>query len=133
MKTITTVATMLFTIIALNSCTPKMTFVTSAIVPAATGSVNVKKDKNKNYVINVNVQNLAEPKNLSPAKNTYLVWMESSENSAKKLGQLVPNGKALKATLNATAIAEPRTVFVTAEDNVEVQYPDSQVILSTKR
>ncbi|MFD2936191.1 hypothetical protein [Spirosoma flavum] len=133
MKTIHTVSMMLLTIIVLNSCTPKMTFVTSAIVPAATGSVNIKKDKNKNYVIDVNVQNLAEPKNLSPAKNTYLVWMESSENSAKKLGQLMPNGKALKASLKATAINEPKTVYITAEDNADVQNPDGQVILTTKR
>lgn len=133
MKTIKTIVTVLVTIIALNSCTPKLTFVTSAIVPAATGAVHVKKDKNKNYVINLNVQNLAAPNNLNPSRNTYLVWMESSENSAKKLGQLMPTGKSLKATLTTSAIHEPRAVFITAEDNVDAQFPVGQVILTTRR
>lgn len=124
---------MLITLLALNSCTPKMTFVTSSIVPAASGAANVKKDKNKNYVINVNVQNLAEPKNLSPSKNTYLVWMESNQTSAKKLGQLMPSGKALKATLSTTSVAQPKRVYITAEDNADVQYPDGQVILTTQQ
>ncbi|GAB4010145.1 hypothetical protein GCM10028808_20360 [Spirosoma migulaei] len=131
MKTIYIIATILVTLIALNSCTPKMTFATSSIVPAASGAANVKKDKNKNYVINVNVQNLAEPKNLSPSKNTYLVWMESNETSAKKLGQLMPSGKTLKATLSATSVNQPKRVYITAEDNADVQYPDGQVILTT--
>ena len=104
MKTINSAALMLALVITLNACSPKMTFVTSSIVPAASGAVHVKKDKNKNYVVNVDVQNLADPKNLSPSKKTYLVWSESSENSAKKLGQLMPNGKALKAELKATTI-----------------------------
>jgi biopolymer transport protein ExbD len=133
MKTIHIIATMLVTLIALDSCTPKMTFVTSSLVPAASGAANVKKDKNKNYVINVNVQNLAEPKNLSPSKNIYLVWMESNETSAKKLGQLMPNGKALKATLSATSVDQPKRVYITAEDNADVQYPDGQVILTTQQ
>ena len=132
MKTINSAALMLALVITLNACTPKMTFVTSSIVPAASGAVHVKKDKNKNYVVNVDVQNLADPKNLSPSKKTYLVWSESSENSAKKLGQLMPNGKALKAELKATTIDEPRTIFITAEDNADVQYPDGQTILTTR-
>ncbi|GAB4053953.1 hypothetical protein [Spirosoma litoris] len=133
MKTITNAVTMLFMVIAFNACTPKMTFVTSTIVPAATGAVNVKKDKNKNYVININVQNLAEPNNLNPSKSTYLVWMESSENLTKKLGQLMPTGKTLKATLTTTTINKPRTVFITAEDRADVQYPVGEVILTTRR
>ncbi|QDK77536.1 hypothetical protein EXU85_02550 [Spirosoma sp. KCTC 42546] len=133
MKTINAISTMLFIITALNSCTPKMTFVTSAIVPAATGEVNVKKDKNKNYVINLNVQNLAEPNNLNPSKNTYLVWAESTENSAKKLGQIMPSGKSLKASLTTSVINEPKAVFITAEDNAEAQYPAGQVVLTTRR
>lgn len=133
MKTINAITSILFTTILLSSCTPKMTFVTSTIVPAATGEVNVKKDKNKNYVINLTVQNLAEPNNLNPSKNTYLVWMESTENSAKKLGQIMPNGKSLKATLTTSVINDPKAVFITAEDNAEVQYPAGQVILTTRR
>ncbi|GAB3717903.1 hypothetical protein GCM10027592_60400 [Spirosoma flavus] len=133
MKTIYSVATAIFLGIGLNACTPKMTFVTSTIVPAASGTVSVKKDKNKNYVTNVTVMNLAEPKNLSSAKNTYLVWMESNNNSAKKLGQLMPKGKGLKGTLSATSIDKPDQIFITAENNADIQYPDGEVVLTTRK
>lgn len=133
MKTIHLVAFGLVLLVGLNSCAPKMSFANSTIVPAATGDVKVKKDKNKNYVINVHVQNLADPKRLTPAKETYLVWMESGNESARKLGKLTPGSKALKGSLSATATAAPDNIFITAEDNADVQSPDSQIILTTKK
>ena len=133
MKTLIPTLFVLVTSSILASCTPKMSFTTSSIVPAATGEVKVKKDKNKNYVINVSVQNLADAKRLTPAKDTYVVWMESGKDSAKKLGQLKPASKSLKASLNATETTEPTDVFITAEDNADVQYPDGQVVLTTKK
>lgn len=132
MKTIKIASVVLFTFFILTSCTSKMNFVTSSTVPAATGTIRVKQDKNKNYVLTVNVQNLAESQSLTPPKNTYLVWMESNENSIKRLGQLSPSGKSLKATLSATAIAKPTQVYITAENNMDIQYPDGQVILTTR-
>ncbi|WP_460994750.1 hypothetical protein [Spirosoma harenae] len=133
MKTIYSTAMTIITVIGLNACTPKMTFVTSSIVPAASGTVSVKKDKNKNYITNVNVMNLAEPKNLSSPKNTYLVWMESTGNSFKKIGQLMPAGRALKGNLSATSIDKPNQVFITAENNPDVQYPDGEIVLTTRK
>ena len=133
MKTIHSLAITLLISVAISSCTPKMSFVNSTIVPSATGDINVKKDKNKNYIIDVNVLNLADPKKLSPAKNTYLVWMESKTDPVQKLGQITPSGKALQGKLRATTTSEPTDVFITAEDNTDLQYPDGQVILTTKK
>jgi hypothetical protein len=133
MKFIKSIAIGLCMITALNACTPKMTFAPSTIAPAASGTVNVKTDKNKNYVLNVTLQNLAPSKNLSPSRNTYLVWMESKDNAVKKLGQLTPSGKSLKATLSATSIDKPDLVYVTAEDNAEATYPSSDVVLTTRK
>ncbi|WP_240625534.1 hypothetical protein [Spirosoma pollinicola] len=114
-----------------------MNFVTSSVVPAATGEVKVKKDKNKNYVINVTVLNLADPKKLTPAKESYLVWMESSGNSVKKLGQIDTSSgllsKTRKGEVSATAVAEPTRVFITAENDVSLQYPAGDVVLTTNR
>ncbi|UHG94279.1 hypothetical protein [Spirosoma oryzicola] len=132
MKHIKSIMMALSLIAGLSSCTPKMTFRNSTIVPSASGTVQVKTDKNKNYVLNIDVQNLAPPKNLTPSKNTYLVWMTSNESSTKKLGQLNPSGKVLKATLSATSVDKPQEVFVTAEDNVDIQFPDGPTILTTK-
>lgn len=114
-----------------------MNFVTSSVVPAATGEVKVKKDKNNNYVINVEVLNLADPKKLTPARESYLVWMESNGNSVKKLGQIDPSSgllsKTMKGEVSATAVAEPTRVFITAENNVSLQYPAGDVVLTTNR
>ncbi|MCK8494744.1 hypothetical protein M0L20_22945 [Spirosoma sp. RP8] len=133
MKTINRIAAGLCIAFMLNACTPKMSFVTSTVVPAANGTINVKKDKNSNYTLAVDVRNLAEPKNLTPSKGTYLVWMKQNDNSVKKLGQLSPSGKDLSATLNATAVVKPEAVFITAEDNAEILYPAGQTILTTKK
>lgn len=137
MKPINSISILLLFTLVINACTPKMTFQTSSVVPAATGNVDVSKDKNKNYVINVNIANLAEPQRLTPSKDVYLVWMESQGSTAKKLGQISPSSgtfsKALKATLSATSVDEPSRVFITAENNADIQYPQGEVILTTER
>ncbi|GAB3040804.1 hypothetical protein [Spirosoma pulveris] len=132
MKTIRTIM-LLGLLLTINACTPKMTFTTSSVVPAAAGTINVKKDKNENYTLDVRVQNLAESQKLTPAKDTYLVWMKQNDNSVKKLGQLNPSGKALTATLTTAAVAKPQAVFITAEDNADILYPAGQTILTTEK
>ena len=133
MKFIKSIAIGLCMVTALNACTPKMTFTASSVVPAASGTVSVKTDKNKNYVLNVNLQNLAPSKNLSPSRNTYLVWMETKDNAVKKLGQITPSGKSLKANLSATTVDKPDQVYVTSEDNVDTTYPSADVVLTTRK
>ncbi|GAB3739771.1 hypothetical protein [Spirosoma lituiforme] len=133
MKPIKSIAHILFIVVALSSCTPKMTFLNSTIAPAATGGITVKKDKNSNYVMNVSVMNLAEPKQLTPPKETYIVWMESDDNSTKKLGQIAPRSKALKGELRATSVDKPKEIYITAENDANITYPTGDTILTTKR
>ncbi|QJD81603.1 hypothetical protein [Spirosoma rhododendri] len=133
MKLIKPIATGLCFALLLSACTPKMSFTNSSVIPAATGTIAVKKDKNENYTLAVQVKNMAEAKNLTPAKDTYLVWMKQDDRSVKKLGQLSPSGKTLTASLKATAVAKPQVVFITAEDNVDVRYPAGQTILTTEK
>lgn len=128
-----TLLVLLLAVVVLQACTPKMTFVNSTIAPAATGKIAVKKDKNANYVVSVEVANLAPSKNLDPPKNTYLVWMESNDRTVRKLGQISPSGRALEAKLTATAVANPDVVFVSAEDNAEVEYPAGPTVLTTRK
>lgn len=133
MKPFQTITVLLGLLTALNACTPKMSFLKSSIVPAASGSTNVKKDKNDNYTLKVSVRNLAQPRDLTPSKNTYIVWMKQDDNSVKKLGQLHPSGKALTATLNTASVVKPREVYITAEDNADIRYPAGQTVLTTER
>ena len=82
------------------------------------------------------ILNLAEAKNLTPARNTYVVWMEGEDNNVTNLGQINTSthmfSKALKGELNAIATTKPKRVFITAEDDGKVQYPGTQMILQTQ-
>jgi hypothetical protein len=117
----------------LPSCAKKIMFNNSNIVPAAEGYVKIKTDKNKNYIIDLNVKNLAEPDRLSPPKKMYMVWMETDGNGVKALGQLKTSSSmissALKSSLQSTTPYKPTAFFITAEDDVAAQYPSSFVVL----
>ena len=116
-----------------TACSPKLTFSNSTVTPAATGSIDYKKDKNKNYVVTVDVRNLADPKQLTPAKNTYVVWMDTKESSSQKLGQLGVHSKSLKGILKATSVSQPSVVYITAEDNGDVGSPSGVTVLTTQK
>lgn len=118
-----------------SSCTRKINFQGSSVVPAARGEVKVKKDHNNNYRIQVSLNNLAEPGRLQPPKKTYVVWMETGENLTKNIGQINSStgflsGK-LKASFETVSSTKPTKIFLTSEDDPNVQYPGSQVVLST--
>lgn len=137
MKTIKPIALFLFLALTLGACSSKMTFQDSSVVPAATGDVKVKKDKNNNYHVTVNVANLAEPQKLTPSRDVYIVWMDSDRNITKKLGQIkVGSGmfsKALAGELSVTEAEKPERVFITAEDNADTMSPSTEVVLTTGR
>lgn len=117
----------------LPSCAKKIMFNNSNIVPAAEGYVKIKKDNNKNYIIDLNVKNLAEPNRLTPPKQLYMVWMETEQNGVKAIGQLKTSSgmlsSALKSDLKTSSPYKPTAFFITAEDDVAPQYPSSFVVL----
>lgn len=117
----------------LGACTPNLNFVPSSVVPAASGKAQVKRDKNQNYVVKVNVRNLAPADRLSPPGRTYVVWSESDRNTIKKLGLLEPRSKNLTASLTTSTVADPNRIFVTAENSPEIQYPGGTEVLATSR
>jgi hypothetical protein len=144
MKSIQTksVSSSVFTIVVaalvvlyLSSCARKINFQSSSIVPAARGNVKVKKDNNNNYNIQISLSDLAEPKRLQPSKSTYVVWMETASNTTKNIGQINSStgflsGK-LKASFETVSSTKPTKIFLTAEDDASIQYPGSQVVIST--
>ena len=124
-----------FLIFTLFSCSKKITFLTSPTVPAARGFVKVKKDDNKNYLIKIDMTNLAEVDRLQPSKNAYVVWLETEDRIAKNIGQIKSSGSLLsnklKASFETVSSFKPSKIFITAEDNAESQYPGSQLVIST--
>lgn len=120
-----------------TSCSKKVIFLSSSAVPGAEGYVRVKKDNNKNNVIQIEISNLAEVNQLEPAKQTYVVWMETDKNKAENLGQLKSSqalfSKQWKASFETVTSSNPIKVFITAENEGSAQYPGNQVVLSTDK
>ncbi len=129
------VVIILFAIVVLQSCAKKIAFTTSSVVPAAEGSIKVKNDKNNNYNIDLNVIRLADPKRLNPPKEKYVVWMDTESNGTKNIGQLITSSgmfsSTLKSSLKTVTSYKPVRIFITAEDNTDIQYATGQKILET--
>lgn len=120
----------------LSSCSKKISFDTSTIVPAAQGAVKIKKDNNKNHTIDIKIKNLAEPDRLQPAKSVYVVWMVTDDNGVKNIGQLISSkglfSSLLEASLKTVTPFVPTRIFITAEENSDITVPNSEVILNTR-
>jgi hypothetical protein len=133
--TIFAIAAAVLVLFYFSSCARKISFQTSSVVPAARGDVKVKKDNNNNYSIQVSLSNLSEPKRLQPSKNTYVVWMGTDDNVTKNIGQINSStgflSSKLKASFETVSSTKPTKIFLTAEDDAGIQYPGSQIILTT--
>ena len=124
-------------IFSLFSCATSVSFLSSAVVPAAKGSVKIKTDNNKNYVIQISLSDLAESTRLQPAKLTFIVWMITDRDLTKNIGQLNSSkgfmSKQLKGSFKTVSSDKPVKIFISAEDDPAVQYPGTQVVLSTDK
>jgi hypothetical protein len=126
------VSTLLF---SFSSCAVKKSFMDSPVVPAAEGTVKVKRDKNMNYNIQVNVTGLAEVERLQTNKNNYVVWMITDQGRTENLGQFkISNSmfsKKLQASIETSSSYKPSKIFITAEMNTDVMSPSEEIILTT--
>jgi hypothetical protein len=124
-------------ILSLSSCAKKIAFLPSAIVPAAQGIVKVKTDDNKNHAIEIEISNLAEPERLQPPKQIYIVWMVTDQDMTRNIGQIKTSSgtfsKNLKATFETVTSFRPTKIFITAEDDPNVQNPSWEIILTTNQ
>jgi len=119
------------------SCSRKVAFDVSTVEPAAQGTVKVNRDKNENYQIDLDVIRLAEPERLTPPKRTYVVWMETTQDGTKNLGQLKSSealfSRNLRSSLGAVTPYEPVSFFITAEEEGDGSSPTGTVVLRTGR
>lgn len=119
-------------VFAFHSCAQKVPFLTSSVVPAAEGTVKIKSDKNENYSIKMDITNLADVNRLQPPKNSYVVWLESDREAPRNVGRIITTGRN-KVSFETVATLKPTKLFITAEENENVQYPGSMVVLTTDR
>ena len=135
-KKISLFMVLLLSVFLLTSCRKNIPFENSAVVPAASGNVSIKKDDNKNYSIQVKITNLAEAKRLQPSKSVYIIWIETEENTIKNIGQIKTEkgfvSSKLEGKFETVTSFKPTKVFITAEDTEFVEFPGNQVILETK-
>lgn len=124
-------------IVLVTSCATNQSFLSSSVVPAAKGLVKVKKDNNRNYLIKLEIEDLAEVERLQSSKQMYVAWMETEKGIYENLGQLHSStgffSKQHTASLESVSPYKPVRIFVTAEDVSNVQYPNAMEILTTDK
>jgi hypothetical protein len=137
MKNIFSAVVVLTIMLLLSSCARKIVFQTSSVVPAAEGTVKVKKDNNNNYNIQIHIMHLADSKRLQPPKQTYVVWMVTDQNVTKNIGQINSSTKflssKLKASFETVTAFKPGKIFITAEDEAGIQNNSGQIVLTTDK
>ena len=102
--------------------------VASSLVPAATGKISYQHDRNGNIKFTLSTKNLAAPSQLTPAKNTYVVWIEPRDQQPQNAGVLTVNNN-LEGSFSATTPSKTFNVVVTAEDSPTVTQPTGPEVL----
>lgn len=76
------------TAIAIASWATKYHLTASSLIPGATGDVDAHVDKNGNTSVELKVEHMAEPGQLSPPVTAYVVWFQQSNSTPDKEGEL---------------------------------------------
>ena len=121
----------IFAAILIAACGKKVTFPVSEVVPAAEAVVKIDKDSNKNYEIDLEVSNLAQPDRLSPARRHFVVWMVTKKHGTVNIGSLNINRKG-NGDLKTITPYEPIRIFITAEDDPKPLVPSTQMVLNSE-
>ncbi len=131
MKDAFRVFSFIFAAILVSACSKKVVFPVSQVVPAAEAVLKVDEDDNNNYVIDLEVSNLADADRLTPPRRYYVVWLVTKQNGTINLGNLDTNRKN-NGELKTTTPFEPIRVFITAEDDSKPVIPSTQVVLNSE-
>jgi hypothetical protein len=130
MKTIKKVIALIF-IVSLGSCGKNIKFPISSRVPAATITAKKSTDNQNNINLEIEAKNLASADRLNPSGNNYSVWIVTTEFGVKNVGQLnVDNNQ--KSTFKTVTPFDFKEVFITVEEQGDLQYPEGVEIARTK-
>ncbi|MDQ2834617.1 MAG: hypothetical protein M3Y50_12925 [Acidobacteriota bacterium] len=104
----------------------------SRIVPAATATVKVQRDKdNGNTKIDLKVSHLARPSSLTPPASVYIMWVHARGSDAVKQGAIGVD-KDLKGELKSVTVLKEFDLLVTAEQSDSATAPSGVEIFSTR-
>lgn len=116
-----------FIILVTSSCASVTELPISKIVPAAEIKVKTKSDNNGNTKLEITAKHLAEPSRLKPSANIYSVWVETENSSrTENIGMLDTDGK--KAYLEVVTPYKVKSIFITAEKEGHLSYPNGTII-----
>ena len=96
--------------------------------PAANGDVSLGHDQNGNVTMSMHVRHLADPQALTPAQNSYAVWVQAPDKQPEYVGNLAVD-KNLKGEFKAPVPYRAFDVFVTAESNPHPDSPSGMKVL----
>ena len=99
-----------------------------SLLPPLEGKIITDNDRNGNTGVDIQVKHMATPQSLTPAKQTYLVWVQPRGKDPELLGALRVN-ENLEGSLKAATTYKTFDVLITAEDNMKPETPSSMVIL----
>lgn len=92
-------------------------------VPAATGQVSVKPDKDGNQTLKVDVERLAAPTRVFDGANAYVVWLIAPGSAPQNLGVL-PLDNDLNGHLQTKTPFRTFDLVVTAEPSPTATRPN---------
>jgi hypothetical protein len=106
----------------------KVDMQTASIVPGAEGRAILEHDRNKNIQVTLEVNHLAKPQSLSPAKETYVVWIQPEGQQPSNVGVLRISDE-LRGDFRTTTPYKKFNLFVTAEDSATASSPSGTEIM----
>ena len=99
--------------------------------PAASGKIDVGKDKNGNVEVTIRTEHLAKPGLLTPPATAYVVWFQEQSSDPANQGKLMV-AKSLKSEFKTATQFRNFDVFITAEGDPMTKIPSGQVVLRAK-
>jgi len=114
----------------LVACATGFPFMPSTASPAAAGAVHATLDRNGNSWVELQLQHLALPRTLNPARSIYVVWAESQFGRMVLLGQIKVE-KDRSAEWEGTVPFEKFRILLSAEDIAWPERPREPYVVQT--
>ena len=111
------------------SGTRKVIMTAASTVPSAKGILYVSHDRNRNTKLDIKVHYLAHPSALTPPESVYVVWIQASGHPPKNEGELRVDNN-LNGEFKSPTPYKQFSIFVTAEQSVQVRAPTGQQVLT---
>ncbi len=130
------ISTLIFSMLLFSSCSKRISFPPSAVVPGVEPKAKVKKTDDGDYRVSLDVNHLVRPEQLSPPKKHYVVWINTENQGVRNIGELKNRSGMMantrKASFERTIGFKPTQIFVTSENSTDVQFPGDETVFRSE-